>query len=162
MRWLAISGDPRSSARRLAALSSWPGMGPQRLHPLVVGPVVTEQRLDRQCAGDIGGLHQQLRVMHREREHRLHRLGPVDQRQPLLGRELQRLDPVLGQHLRGRPALRPVARPAQPSFADQRLRQVRELGEVAGGADRPLSGNDREQAEVQELEQPLRQVGPDA
>ena len=162
---MPVAGHQRRPAQQRAQVGravQLARVGPQRLHPLVVGPVGAEQRLDRQRAGDVGGLHQQLRVMHREREHRLHRLGAVDQRQALLGRELQRLDPVLGQHLRGRAALRPVARPAQPSLADQRLGQVRELGEVAGGADRALAGNDREQTEVQELEQPLRQVAPDA
>ena len=79
-------------------------MRAQGLHPLVVGPVGAQQRLDRQGAGDVGRLDQHLRVVHREREQRLHRLGPVDQGQALLGRQLQRDEPVLGEHLgAGRP-----------------------------------------------------------
>ena len=79
-------------------------MRAEHLHPLVVGPVGAEQRLHRERAGHVGGHDEHLRVVDREGEQRLHRLGAVDQRQALLGRELQRLDPVLGQHLAGRAA----------------------------------------------------------
>ena len=48
---------------------------------------------------------------------------------------------------------------AQPPLADQRLGQVRELGQVAGGAHRALARDDRQQAEGEQLEQPGGQVG---
>ena len=76
----------------------------QGLDPLVVGPVGAQQRLDRQGAGDVGHLDQHPRVVDRERQQGLHRLGPVDQGQALLGRQLQRFQAVLGEHLgAGRP-----------------------------------------------------------
>ena len=100
----------------MAALVSWPGMRPDHLDPLVVGPVGGQQRLDRQRARDIGRLHQKRGVVHGEREQRLHRLGAVDQRQALLGRERQRGDTVLGQHLGRWSAAQAIAgRASRPS-----------------------------------------------
>jgi hypothetical protein len=98
--------------------------------------------------------------VHRERQQRLHRLRAVDQRQPFLGRQHQRLDPVLGKHLRGWPAPLRIAGPPQPPLADQRLSQVRELRQVAGGPDRPLAGNHRQQAQAEQLDQAGRQLRP--
>ena len=135
-------------------------MRPDDLHPLVVGPVGAEQGLDRQRAGRVRGLDQHVGIMHREREQRLHGLGAVDQRQALLGSEGQRLEPALGQHLGGWAAPRRVAGPAQPPLADQRLGQVGELGQVAGGPDGALARDHRQQIERQQLEQPGGQVDP--
>src|ERR1019366_1276079 len=70
-------------------------MRPDHLDSLVVGPVGAEQRLDRQRAGHVRRLHQHRGVVHREGQQRLHRLGPVDQRQPLLRGQRQRLPRLL-------------------------------------------------------------------
>ena len=53
--------------------------------------------------------------------------------------------------------MRAVARGAQPPLADQRLREVRELGQVTGCAHRALARHDRQQVRRQQLKQPLRQ-----
>ena len=106
-------------------------MRPECLDPLVVGPVRTEQRLDRESAGHVGRLDQQLRLMHREGQQRLHRLGTVHQRQALFGRQLKRGQAVFGQYFGGWPAVAPVASGPQPPGADQRLSQVRELRQVS-------------------------------
>ncbi len=69
---------------------------------------------------------------------------------------------MLGEHLGAGPALRRVARAAQLALADQRLGQVGELGQVAGGAHGALAGDDREQAEAEQFQEAARQVGADA
>ncbi len=69
---------------------------------------------------------------------------------------------MVGEHLGGRPAAALVTRAAQPTLADQRLGQVGKLGQVTGRADGALAGDDRQQAEVQQLDQPGGQVGPDS
>ena len=152
-------GEQRAEVGRAVEL---PRVRPQRLDPLVVGPVGAEQRLHRERTGHVGGGDEHLRVVDREGEQRLHRLGAVDQRQALLGRELQRLDPVLGQHLPGRAALGRVPLAAQPPLPDQGLGQVRELGQVPGRAHGSLAGHDRQQAQIQHLDQPGGEVDPDA
>ena len=136
-------------------------MRAQRLDPLVVRPGVAEQRLDRERAGQVRGPDQHTRVDDREREQRLHRLGAVDQRKPFLGRQFERLHPVLGQHLGGWPARRRVPRATQPPLPDQRLRQVGELGQVPRRTHRTLSGHDRQQIAVEHFDQPRRQIRPD-
>ena len=100
------AGQQRAQVRRADQLA-W--VRPDHLDPLVVGPVGAQQRLDRQGAGHVGRLHQHPRVVHRERQQRLHRLGPVDQGQALLRGQRERLYPVLAQYLSGRPALRRVS-----------------------------------------------------
>jgi hypothetical protein len=90
----------------------------QRLDPLVVGPGVAEQRLDRQRARQVRRADEHVRIDDRKREQRLHRLGAVDQRQPLLRSQLQRLDPALGQHLGRGPALDRVTGAAEPPLPD--------------------------------------------
>jgi len=161
----AVAGHQRRARQQSAQVGGADQLArvrPERLHALVVRPVVAEQRLHRHRAGDVGRLDQHRGLMYREREQDLHRFGPVDQRQPFLGREPQRLDPVLAQHLRGRPAIGTVARPTQPALADQRLGQVRELGQVAGCPHRALARNDRKQAELEQLQQALREYRADS
>ena len=135
-------------------------MRPQRLDPFVVGAVGAEQSLDRQRAGHVGRLDQHAGVVDREGQQRLHRLGPVDQRQALLRGQGQRLQAVLGQHPGRRASLGRPARDPQPALADQRLSQVRELSQVAGGAHRAFARDDRQQVQGQQLEQPGGQLNP--
>jgi len=122
---------------------------------------VAEERLDGQRARQIRRANQHPRVDDREREQRLHRLGAVDQRKPLLRGQLQRHDPVRGQHLGGGPPAGRVPRPAQPPLPDQRLGQVRQLGQVPGRAHGTLAGNHGQQAEVEHLDQACGKFDPD-
>ncbi len=87
---------------------------------------------------------------------------PLTSDRPSFGASVSGCDPVLGEHLGGWAAAAAVARPAQPALADQRLGEVGELRQVAGRADGALARDHREQAEVQHLDQPGGQVGPDA
>ena len=158
-----VAGQQRRPGQQPAQVGradQLPRMRPQRLDPLVVGPVGAEQRLDRQRAGQVGRLDQHAAVVDREGQQRLHRLGPVDQRQALLGGQRQRLEPVGGQHLGGREAAGRAAGDAQQALADQRLSQMRELGQVTGGAHRALARDHRQQVQGQQLEQPRGQLGP--
>ena len=59
---------------------------------------------------------------------------------------------MLAQHFGGRAAVRRIAGPAQPALADQRLGQVRELGQVTRGAHRALARDYRKQVEGEQLE----------
>jgi len=152
-------GEQRTEVGRAVEL---PRVRPQRLDPLVVGPVGAEQRLDGQGAGQVGRLDQAVSVDDREREQRLHRLSAVDQRKPLLGRQLQRRDAVLGEHLGRGPAVQRVPLAAQPPLPDQGLGQVRELGQVPGRAHGSLAGHDRQQAQIEHLDEPGGEVDPDA
>jgi hypothetical protein len=136
-------------------------MRPDYLDPLVVGAVGAQQCLHRQCARDVGGRDQKLGVVHGERQQCLHRLRAVDQRQAFLRRQHQRLDPVLGEHLRGRAAAADLASEPQPALADQRLGEVGELRQVPRRADGALARDHRQQAQAQHLDQPGGQVGPD-
>jgi len=60
---------------------------------------------------------------------------------------------VLGEHLGSRSAQFRIAWPAQPTRSDQRLGQMSELRQVTGSADRPLAWDDRQQAQVEQLDQ---------
>ena len=159
---LPVAGDQRAAGQQppqVAGAGQLPGVRADDLHPLVVRAVGAEQRLDAHRGADVGDLDQQADVVDRQRQQHLHRLGAVDQGQPLLGGQHERLDALLGQQLGARPAAQvPVAAAAQPALADQRLGQVRELREVAGRADRPLAGDHRHQVVGQQLEQLGRQL----
>ena len=65
-------------------------------------------------------------------------LGAVDQRQPFLGAELERLACRAARAPRA--AGRIVAGEVDPAVAHQRRDQMRERGEVARGADAALAG----------------------
>jgi hypothetical protein len=68
---------------------------------------------------------------------------------------------VRGEHLGRGPAAIRAAGLAEQALADQRLRQVRELGQVAGRAHRALAGDDWQQPLGEEVQKPRRQVRPD-
>ncbi len=100
-------------------------------------------------------------MVDRERQPGLHRLGAVDQAEPLLRLQHQRFDALLGEQLGGW-APPQIGRPGAPqtALADERQGKVGELGQVTRGTDAALSGDDRQQAAFEEQEQPLRQLDP--
>ena len=79
-------------------------------------------------------------------------LGAVQQREPFLRPELERLDTC---GLERRDAILFLALHTYPALADQRERQVRERREVTGGANRALRRHDGMDACVREREKPL-------
>ncbi len=110
------------------------------------------ERLDRERARDVRGAGQPARAHEREREHRRHELRPVDEREPLLRRQLHRLEPDPRERVRTREAL---AVDPGLSLAHERQRQVRERREVAGGADGAAARHDRQHAALEEREEEL-------
>ncbi len=127
-------------ARRLA------GVRAQRHQVGGEGGLAAEQRLDAQAAGDVGHDEQVPQVGQREHQHAEHPVGAVDERQPLLLGELDRLDPVLAQ---GDPRVEERAGGvAHVPLPHQRERAVRQRGEVAGAAERAVLVHDRGEAGV--------------
>jgi hypothetical protein len=115
-------------------------------------PVGAEQPLDRHGAGEVGHGGQRGGVGHRQAGEREHPLGAVDQGEALLVGELQRLEAGAPQALRRRHAL-PVH--LHLALADERQREVRELGQVAGGAHGAVLGDHRRHPGGQQREKCL-------
>ena len=114
-------------------------------------------RLPSAASTDIAAGEDRAREQVFRREQRLERergrdLRAVQQREPFLRSELERLDTG---GLERRDAILFLALHAHAALADQRERQVRERREVAGGADRALRRHDGMDACVHEREQPL-------
>ena len=114
-----------------------------------VGP---EQRLDAHRADDRRRAGKRLRGQDRERSDRSHLLRAVEQRQPFLRLEASGSRPTAASASAPR---HDRAADFGLAAADQRPAEVRERRQVAGRADGALLGNDRMDAEAQEVEQPL-------
>jgi hypothetical protein len=99
-------------------------------------------RVGRQRAGDQRRFEQQLSLEQAGERVGGRELRAVQQCQPLLGAEAERLQARLGQRLGGRP---PALACEDLADADHRRRHVGERREVARGADRALTGHDRRQ-----------------
>ena len=84
---------PRISASMLAADVRWPAKRPRLVDARFERMDRSAQRVDRQRRGDVGGARQLFGRGQRQREHRRRRLRAVDQRQPFLGAERDRLQP---------------------------------------------------------------------
>ncbi len=110
------------------------------------------ERLERERAGEVGDAGEPSRAHEREGGHRGHELRAVDQRQTLLRRQRDRLEPRGGERVGAA-----VERPGEPrpTLADERQGQVRERREVAARADRAAGGDARQHAPVQALDQQL-------
>ena len=87
-----------------------------------------------------------------ERALRRHELRAVDQREPFLRDEPDRLEPGALERLA---AVEQLALEPRLALADERQREVRERREVAGRADRAARRHVRQHAAVQALEQQL-------
>ena len=94
-----------------------------------------------------------------ERAERGHELRAVDQREPLLRREHDRLEADGGERVGAR---QPLSVDPGLALADERQRQVGERREVARRPDRAAGGHVRDDAAVQALEQELDRLDPRA
>src|SRR5712671_6951542 len=112
-------------------------MPAQVVDPRIERRIAARRRIHRERPGRDRGGEYILSGKQPAKSQRSGYLRAIEQRQPLLGCELDRL------------------RHAHLADAKQRQRQVREWREVAGGADRTLGGNARIEALVVELEQAL-------
>jgi hypothetical protein len=108
-------------------------------------PIAAARGVDRQRADDQRGLQHRLEAKQGVQRQGRRGLRAVDQRQPLLGRQLQRLDAGAAQQRRGG---RAPAVDQHLAFAQQRERHVRQRRQVAGGADRSLARDVRHQPGV--------------
>ena len=120
-------------------------------------PVGGQLPLDRHGGSDVGGPQQDREVAQRQDQHAEHAVGPVDQRQPLLGGQLDRHQPGGSEGLRGRHQHpRGIA---DVTFSDQRQGTVREGGQVAGAAERAVLADHRGDAGVQDADHQLGHLG---
>ena len=151
--------EPSTSRRTFAADADWPRERAERLDLRPEADREALERLDREGTGDVRSLGEASRADEAQRADRAHELRPVDEREPLLRLQPDRLEPRASQRLRARER---VAVEERPPLADQRKRQVRERREVAGGADGAAARHVRENASVQTLEQQLDRLDPGA
>ena len=151
-------GRPGEHGPEVGRAGHLAGMGAELVEAGLEGPVGAEQALDRHGAGHIGHGGQGLGVGHGQAGKGEHPLGPVDQRQALLERQPERLQPGLPQALGGGQA---AAVDHDLALAEQRQGQVGELGQVTGGADRAVLGDHRGDPGGQQGDQRLHHQRPD-
>ena len=101
------------------------------------------RRIGRQRAGDQRRLRRAVGAEQAGQRQRGRDLRAVDQRQPFLGGEHDRLQPGLGEAVARRHAL---AVEEDLAFADHRRRHMRQRREIARRADRALFRDDRHDA----------------
>ena len=117
------------------------------------------QRFERQRAREIRGAREPPRPDERERRHRGHELRPVDQREPLLRDEAQRLQADRRERVAAAQQF-----PVHPrlALADEREREVRKRSKIAARAHRATRRHARQHAAVQALDEELDELDPGA
>ena len=110
------------------------------------------QRLERDRAGDVGGLRQPVGADHAEGAERGHELGAVHERKPFLRLQPDRLEAGLLERLASR---EPPPFEGGLALADQRQREVGERSEVAARADGAAARHVRQHAAVEALHEQL-------
>jgi len=127
----------------------------QRISPIDVAAVAVG---DVDCnRGDRGRESREpARALAAERGDRRHRAGPIHQREALLAQQVQRLEPEFGERLGRR---HDASAQRHLALAEQRGREVGERREVAARSHGALFGDAGQQARVDEIAQPLEQLG---
>ena len=92
-----LEGAVAEEVAQLRGHGDLAGMRPGQLVGGGKGDVRPEQRLDAHRRGHARGARQPVRVREQQRADRAHHLGPVEQREALLGLERQRLETHLAQ-----------------------------------------------------------------
>ena len=113
------------------------------------------QRVDRQRAGHVGRLGEPPRTHDPERRERAHELRAVDEREPFLRFEAERLEPRPRKRVA---ALEQLAVEPRTPFADEREREVGQRSEVAARADGSAARHFRDDAAAETVEQQLRDL----
>jgi hypothetical protein len=134
-------------------------MRTQRLQVRGEHPVGREQPLHRHRGGDVGGPQQHAEVVNGQHEHPQHAVGAVDQRETLLGRELDRSQPDLRQYVRRGP--QHALGIAHVPLTGQREGAVCQWGQVTGAAQAAVLRHDRRDAGAQQRGQRLCRLDPD-
>ena len=146
--WLATIALPSRSARSRAATARWPGLRAQGVDARVERRRRAHERLERERRGDDRGLEHPARVAQGERAAGGHQVRAVDQREALLGRELDRLEPGAPQGLaavqrarrRRSPRPRRRARPRRARAAPDRPRHRPSRGSARPAGRRARAG----------------------
>ena len=141
--------DPSSRRRTFAAESPCPR---QRTQPVDLGNEARArslQRLERERAGEIRRRGESTRAHEPQRAERGHELRAVDERQPFLRREPDRLEPRGGERVR---TVEQLALEPRPALPNQRKGEVRKRSEIAARADGAAAGHLRQHVAVQARE----------
>ncbi len=152
-------GAALEEAPQVAGGGRLAGVGPRGVDARVEGDVGALEGVEGQGTDDVGRASQAPGLGHREAADRGHELRPVDEGQPLLRLEHERAEAGGAEAVGARePALLEDAL----ALADQDEGEVGERGEVAARADRALRRDDRVDAAVQQLDEELEGLEPDA
>ncbi len=122
------------------------------------GPLRAEHRLGGQRGGHVRHGEQVRRVRDGQQQHAEHPVGAVDQRQPLLGGQLQRAQAGRVQGFGGGHPGAVLAH--HPALAEQHDRAVGEGRQVTGGAQRAVFRDPRGDAVIEQVDQALREHRP--
>jgi hypothetical protein len=125
------------------------------------GPVGAQGPLHGERRREVGGGKEESGVLMGEDAQGQHPLRSVDEGQPLLGFQRQRVEARPRQCVGGGLRMSPVAVGDHPLPCDAQG-NVRELGEVAAGADGATAGNRGVDPPVHQIGDPVDHVGPHA
>ena len=132
-------------------------MRPGLVNARIEGRWRSHQRLERHGPGHIRQFRHAQPAGHRQRTHGRHRLGPVEQRQPLFSSQRQRLQACPPQ--RFAPG-QPLAFVERLTLANNHERQVSQRSQIAARTNRPLFRNHRMHTRIQLRDQQFHQIGP--
>ena len=155
--WDVWRPEPRSRWRSSAATATWPGCGRASWYGAENATSVPSSASTDIAAATDAVRDSRSASASEQRPERAHQLRAVEERQPLLRLERQRLEAGLPQRDQRRHHLPVELHLAAP---DERQREVRERREVAGRADAPLLRHDRVDPERQELADPVHEQRP--
>ena len=147
------AGEERPQVGRAHLLAR---LGPQGHDVGSEGLVGAEEALHAHRPGQVGGVQEATGVEAGQHEHAEHPVGPVDQREPFLGLELQRGHAAGGE--RGAP-VHDIATDLDEALAEQHEGDVGQGSEVATAAERAVLGHDGCEAAVQQVDELFGQHG---
>ena len=134
-------------------------MGAQGMDSRVEGGVGAAQRVGGHRADQVRGAHQATGVEDGDGEQRGHRLGAVDEREPLLRLQDQGLPADRGEALRRR---HPLAPDHELAPSDQGESKVRERGEIAARTDRAPARHARQGIGIEQGKERIDHLRPHA
>ena len=136
-----------------------PGLAAQPMDAVVERGAAALQGVDRHCPGNDRGVEHALAEEQGVKRDRGRGLGAVDQRQPFLGREHERI--AAESRKRGGGGHDRSAK-VDAAFAHQGRDHVRERGEVARGADAALRRNHGHGVSIEQRHQRVNHFAPHA
>ncbi len=156
-----MAGDDRRSGEQAAEVGGAHRLAELRPHRdqiLGEGAVGPEEGFDGHRRGDVGDAQQPVEIGDGEHEHAEHPVGAVDQGEPFLGPQDERLEIRLGEG--GGAVDQAAVGAARLALAEQHQRDRGQRGEVAAGAERAVLGDHRRESRVEQAEDRLDHFGP--